>query len=66
MLQTFKAVFRNGQIQISEDHHIPEGSEILVTVLDGEHLFWIAASESALSTVWDNAEDDIYGQLLEG
>jgi hypothetical protein len=39
--------------------------QVLMTVLtetDGH--FWQAASESSLSNVWDNPEDDIYVELL--
>lgn len=27
--------------------------------------FWVAASEPSLSAVWDNAEDNVYAELLE-
>ncbi|HXM47694.1 MAG TPA: hypothetical protein VN956_07485 [Pyrinomonadaceae bacterium] len=27
--------------------------------------FWLRASESSLDAIWDNSEDDIYGELLE-
>lgn len=30
-----------------------------------EEEFWLKASESALDSVWDNTEDDVYAMLLE-
>ena len=27
--------------------------------------FWLKASEPSLNAIWDNSEDDIYGELLE-
>ncbi|MEC4803661.1 MAG: hypothetical protein SAJ12_22910 [Jaaginema sp. PMC 1079.18] len=39
---------------------------MLVTVLpDDEAEFWLQASEVSLNAVWDNAEDDVYAQLLQ-
>jgi len=31
-----------------------------------ERAFWLAASESALRRIWDNPDDDVYAQLLNG
>jgi hypothetical protein len=45
---------------------VPEGTRALVTLLpEDETDFWLAASESSLSEVWGNAEDDVYAELLE-
>ena len=40
---------------------------MLVTLLPGEQEqhFWLQASEHALATVWGNAEDDVYAELLK-
>ena len=27
--------------------------------------FWLKASQPSLDGIWDNSEDDIYGELLE-
>jgi hypothetical protein len=42
---------------------IPEGAEVLVTILSDEPEFWLQASESSLAAIWDNEEDDVYTQL---
>jgi hypothetical protein len=66
MLQTLLATVHDGQIQLSEQVRLPEGAQLLVTVLSDESAqFWSAASQPSLDAVWGNAEDDAYAQLLE-
>lgn len=66
MLNAIKAVVREGRIIPLENVEIPEGTKVLVTVLDDEETeFWAAASESALSAVWGNDGDNIYAELLK-
>ena len=65
MLNTVKAVVREGKIELLEKVDLPEGAEVLVTILTNEEQFWMGASETSLSVIWDNKEDDIYEQLLK-
>jgi len=65
MMNTVKAVVREGRIQLLEHVNIPDGTEVLVTILSDEAEFWLQASESSLAEVWDNEEDDVYEQLLK-
>ncbi len=65
MLNTVRAVVREGKIELLEKVDIPEGTEVLVTILSDDTQFWLGASQSSLASVWDNAEDDIYEQLLK-
>ena len=65
MLNTIKAVVREGKIELLEKVDLPEGTEVLVTILTDEEQFWMGASEVSLSAIWDNKEDDIYEQLLK-
>ena len=65
MINTIKAIFKEGKIELLEQIDIPEGTEVLVTILSDEAEFWLRASESSLASVWDNEEDDIYEQLLK-
>ena len=38
----------------------------LVTLLsEDDASFWLAARESSLREVWENAEDNVYAELLE-
>ena len=65
MLQTLWATVLDGKIQIADDVALPEGAKLIVTVLpDQEDQIWVEASQVSLNTVWDNAEDDVYAQLL--
>lgn len=66
MINTIWAVVRDGKIVPLEDVRVPEGTRALVTLLPEEDTgFWLAVSESALSEVWSNTEDDVYAELLE-
>ena len=59
MINTIRAVMREGKIELLEKVEIPEGTEVLVTPLINEPDFWLNASESSLDSVWDNTEDDV-------
>ncbi len=66
MLQTLWAKVQGGQIRLAEEAELPEGARLLVTVLlDDEKQFWLDASQASLASVWNNAEDDVYAQLLK-
>ncbi len=65
MLKTLWATVREGKIELLEPEELPEGTRVLVTLLpDDETEFWLQTSQTSLSSVWDNAEDDVYAQLL--
>ncbi|MCC5668302.1 hypothetical protein LC653_31705 [Nostoc sp. CHAB 5784] len=65
MLKTLWATVRQGKIELLELEELPEGTRVLVTLLpDDETEFWLQTSQTSLSSVWDNAEDDVYAQLL--
>jgi hypothetical protein len=66
MLKTVKAIVRQGKIELLEHIELPEGANVLVTLLpDDEAEFWSHTSQVSLDAIWDNSEDDVYGQLLE-
>jgi len=72
MLRTLRGIVREGKVAFAESVDVPDGTRALVTLLsDGEAEavappeFWHAASQPSLDAVWDNAEDDVYAQLLE-
>jgi predicted DNA-binding antitoxin AbrB/MazE fold protein len=64
MLNTIRAIVKDGKIELLEHIDLPEGTEILVTPLLDDTDFWSSASRVALEKVWDNSEDDVYGELL--
>jgi len=45
---------------------VPDGTQVLVTVLSNGDDFWLNASEVSLKGIWDNPEDDVYAELLKG
>ncbi|HXD31089.1 MAG TPA: hypothetical protein VN643_08230 [Pyrinomonadaceae bacterium] len=65
MLSTIKAVVNNGRIELLENIEMPDGTQVLVTVLPNDDDSWLNASERSLSAVWNNSEDDVYAELLE-
>ncbi len=67
MLTTVQAIVENNQIKLLEEMPLEAGQKLLVTFLtDSESQFWITTSQSSLDDIWDNEEDDVYAQLLEG
>ncbi len=65
MLNTVRAIIRDGKVELLERIDAPEGTALLVTILSYETQFWTGVSQVSLSSIWDNAEDDRYEQLLE-
>jgi predicted DNA-binding antitoxin AbrB/MazE fold protein len=66
MSKTLRAVVREGRIELLEPVDLLEGTKVLVTLLPDEVTeFWLSASQVSLDTLWDNPEDDVYGQLLK-
>ena len=68
MLNTAIGIVRKGKIDLLEPVNLPEGSQVLVTILpqqDEEQLFWFNASIPSLQKIWDNPEDEVYSELLE-
>ncbi len=66
MMNTVWAVVREGRIVPLEQIEIPEGSRVLLTLLpEDDSSFWAATSQRSLDVVWNNQEDDVYGELLE-
>ena len=62
---TIRAIVRHGKIELLDDVEIPEGTEVVITPVTDESEYWVNASESTLDSVWDNPEDDVYGELLK-
>jgi hypothetical protein len=66
MLNTIWGVVRDGKIELLESVDLSEGAKVLVTLTQSEGTdFWLKASQTALDAVWNNSEDDVYGQLLQ-
>ena len=65
MQERIRAIINDGKIQPVDDVSLPEGTELIVTVVSNGDNFWLNASELSLEAIWDNPEDDVYGELLE-
>ncbi|MCB8767038.1 hypothetical protein L2E68_16115 [Planktothrix agardhii 1029] len=66
MLRTFWGTVRQGKIELLDSADLVEGTQVLVTLIaNDEAEFWLQASQVSLNAVWDNAEDDIYAELLK-
>ena len=66
MLTSYWGVVRDGKVEPREPAALPEGAQVLVTVISEEDAgFWQRISEESLKAVWDNTEDDVYGELLQ-
>ena len=65
MQETVRAIVHNGTIEPLDPVSVPDGTEVLVTIVTNGD-FWSEASESSLVAIWNNPEDDIYAELLEG
>ena len=68
MLQTVWAVIHDRKIEPLEGVSFPEGAKVIVTLLPEEDKarFWLSASETSLAEVWENDEDNIYAENLQG
>jgi len=65
MQERIRAIVTEGRIQPLEDLSLPEGTEVIVTVVSNGDMFWLNASGPCIEAIWDNPEDDVYGELLE-
>ncbi|MCB8761121.1 hypothetical protein [Planktothrix agardhii] len=66
MLRTFWGTVRQGKIELLDSAELVEGTQVLVTLIaNDEAEFWLQTSQVSLNAVWDNAEDDIYAELLK-
>ena len=66
MPNTVWAVVHDGKIETVGKVDAPEETRALVTLLVKDEVdFWQTASAASLDAVWNNADDDVYDELLE-
>ena len=66
MLRTIFAEVHGGKVKLLERIKLPEGTRVLVTVLqssEGDD-FWMNVSRDSLAAIWDHPKDDVYAELL--
>jgi hypothetical protein len=59
-------MYEDGKLVLPGPLPLPERCYVRVTVeTDPEREAWLKLSEESLATVWDNAADDVFNELLE-
>ncbi|MBI2058860.1 MAG: antitoxin family protein [Nitrospirae bacterium] len=73
MKRKTEAVYENGTLKLAEPLPFAEQARVYVTVEDSpkemnddERKIWLRESEQSLTQVWDNPDDDVYNELLQG
>ena len=71
MTTTVDAVYEGGKLILPAPLPLPEHAHVRVTILgdetalpDSERAEWLKMSEESLKGAWDNADDDIFNELL--
>ena len=66
MTTTIEAIYENGKIVLPRPLPLPERSPVRVTIESGdtEREAWLKLSEESLTKAWDNADDDVFNELL--
>ena len=61
-----EAIYENGKLVLPQPLPLPENSHVLVTIesKDAEREAWLKLSEQSLTKVCDNADDDVFNELL--
>ena len=66
MTTTMEAIYDDGKIVLPRPLSLPDKSPVRVTIeLDSERASWLTLSEESLTKVWDNADDDVFNELLK-
>jgi predicted DNA-binding antitoxin AbrB/MazE fold protein len=62
---TVDAIYEEGKLVLQNPLPLPEHSHVRVTIeSDTEREAWLELSEQSLAKVWDNANDDVFNELL--
>ena len=66
MTTTIEAIYENGKLVLPRLLPLPEKSHVRVTIEtgDAEREAWLKLSEESLIKAWDNADDDVFNELL--
>ena len=66
MTMTVEAIYEQGKLLLPGPLSLPEKSHVRVTIeSDVEREAWLKLSEENLAKAWDNADDDVYNELLK-
>jgi len=68
MSTAVEAIYQKGLLQLLTPLPLPEHSRVRVAVElitdDTERSEWLSHSQHQLETIWDNAADDVFNELL--
>ena len=66
MTTTVEAIYERGKLVLPKPLSLPDKSRVRVTIESGdaERESWLKLSEESLMRTWDNADDDIFNELL--
>ncbi len=68
MSTAVEAIYQKGLLQLLTPLPLPEHSRVRVAVElitdDTERSEWLSHSQQQLETIWDNAADDVFNELL--
>ena len=66
MTTTVEAIYERGKLVLPNPLSLPDKSRVRVTIESGdaERESWLKLSEESLMRTWDNADDDIFNELL--
>jgi predicted DNA-binding antitoxin AbrB/MazE fold protein len=65
MATTVEAIYENGKLLLQQPLPLPEHAHVRVTIeTDVEREAWLKLSEESLTKTWDNADDDVFNELL--
>jgi predicted DNA-binding antitoxin AbrB/MazE fold protein len=72
MNTTVEAIYEDGVLKLPRRLPLPEKAHVKVTIDSGpaqsedvERSAWLKLSEDALTATWDNADDDVFNELLQ-
>ena len=72
MTTTVEAIYEDGVLKLPQRLPLPEKAHVKVTIEtgtadseDAERSAWLKLSEAALTTPWDNPNDDVFNELLK-
>jgi predicted DNA-binding antitoxin AbrB/MazE fold protein len=72
MTTTVEAIYENGVLKLPRPLPLEERSQVVVTIqtkgLSNEAVereAWLKKSKETLTKAWDNADDDVFNELLD-
>ena len=72
MSTTLDAIYESGKLVLAQPLPLPEKAHVRVTIetddagmSDTERAAWLRLSEESLMRAWDNANDDVFNELLQ-